>query len=119
MVTATPGEIGQEVRRIFDSDTLLNQWHDSINQNLTTVQRNRIAGAAMDTTAGKIFAYLGRETSLKWDEVADTAHSDWPDAAKAVGLLTWAGLCQPGSKRLRLTETGINLLEDPAGAQVA
>ena len=73
----------------------------------------------MDTTAQLIIAHLDRETSSKWEDLAQISNSDWPAITRAVALLVWADWCQPGSKRIRLTETGVKLLDDSKGAQIA
>jgi len=113
-----PAETGQGTIRLFANDALMELWQGQRNDTLTNAQRNRIAGAALDKAAQAIFANLDRETSLKWEELTQVADTTWPDATRAVALLVWADLCQPGPKRIRLTETGISILNESASTSV-
>lgn len=121
MVTLTRGETakiaGGNLRPV-DNDAMLYLWQSKKIHTLTNAQRNRIAGAALDEAARAIVAYLDRETSLKWEQLDEITNTNWPDTARAVALLVWADLCQPGPKRLRLTETGISILDEAIGASV-
>ena len=77
-----------------------------------TEQRYRIAGVALDRAARRMLKVLDDSTSLKWSDVAHEADMEWPEACKGIAMLVWAGLCEPGPLRFRLTEAGVRLLEE-------
>ena len=121
MVTSTRYEttdIDRAEVRFYDNDALMDLWQSKRNDTLTNAQRNRIAGASLDKAAQAIFAHLDSETSLKWDDLSQIADASWPDATRAVALLVWANLCQPGPTRIRLTETGISIINKPGDSIV-
>ena len=75
-------------------------------------QRNRIAGVALDRAARGVLEVLDHSTSLRWNDLALEVGMEWPEACKGVAMLVWAGLCEPGPLRLRLTEVGVRVLEE-------
>ena len=78
-------------------------------------QRDRIAGAALEQSTRVVLSALDDETSVRWSDLANRTELSWPEICKAVGLLTWAGLCSPGPSRFRLTEMGVSILGGSSG----
>ena len=111
-------EIDRGIIGLVNNEALLVLWQSKSNDALTGAQRNRVAGAALDRAARDIFAHLDRETSLKWEDLNQITNTNWPDAARAAALLVWANLCQPGPTRIRLTETGISILNESVGTSI-
>ena len=115
---------GRTLSHPVSNEVMMGLWRSVIrtgkkmDDTLKTSQRNRIAGAALDKAARDIFAHLDRETSLKWEDLTQITNTMWPDAARAAALLVWANLCQPGPTRIRLTETGISILNESASTNV-
>ena len=110
--TAATAGIAGGIIGLVDSEAWIDHWQSMRKDTLTNRQRNRIAVAALDEAARAIFTHLDRETSVRWDQLNEIADTNWPDAAKAVALLVWADLCQPGPTRIRLTETGVSILDE-------
>ncbi len=75
-------------------------------------QRNRIAGVALDRDARRVLKVLDDSTSLRWIDIMHATDMEWPEACKGIAMLVWAGLCEPGPLRFRLTEAGVKLLEE-------
>lgn len=75
-------------------------------------QRYRIAGVVLDRDARRVLKVLDDSTSLRWSDIAHEADMEWPEACKGIAMLVWAGLCEPGPLRFRLTEAGVKLLEE-------
>ena len=74
--------------------------------------RYRIAGVVLDRDARRVLKVLDDSTSLRWSDIAHEADMEWPEACKGIAMLVWAGLCEPGPLRFRLTEAGVKLLEE-------
>ncbi len=70
----------------------------------------RLADVNLDRAAMTILELLDRETSVKWSGLSKETGLDWPGICRGISLLSSAGLCESGSKRVRLSEIGDRLL---------
>ena len=71
----------------------------------------RMAGVWLDDGAVQLLTKLEEESSVTWESLPESVGSDsWEDAVRAALLLSCAGLCEAGRRRLRLSEYGVRLL---------
>ena len=82
---------------------------------LSLHQRKRLAGVALDHAASVLFAVLDENTSVRWIDLVEHTDLTWPDVCRGIAVLVDAGICQPGPSRVRLTETGANMLAESHG----
>ena len=72
--------------------------------------RERLEAVSLDPAAQRLLSALDRETSIKWEDLPDRAHSDWTEALRSAVLLAGANLCEASPTRIRLSEYGDKLL---------
>ena len=80
-------------------------------------KRDRIAEVASDPTARQVLDVLDQNTSVSWGDLAEQTGLVWPDVCRSVAFLTRAGICEPGPKRVRLSELGAILLAESTPSQ--
>ena len=80
-------------------------------------QRDRVAEVAGDHTAQQVLDLLDHNTSIRWGDLAEQTGLVWPDVCRSVAFLTRAGICEPGPKRVRLSELGAILLAESTPSQ--
>ena len=73
---------------------------------------DRIAELAGDHTAQQVLELLDQHTSIRWEDLVELTGLAWPDVCRSVAFLTRAGICEPGPKRVRLSESGAILLAE-------
>lgn len=74
-------------------------------------QKSRTADIAVDPTARDLLNLFDRETSIRWGDLANRTGLAWEEICRGVAILAWAGMCEPGPVRIRLSEQGAILLE--------
>ena len=72
---------------------------------------SRNADIAVDPAAQELLNLFDRETSIRWEDLSDRTELTWEEICRGVAVLTWAGMCEPGPVRVRLSRNGANLLE--------
>lgn len=74
--------------------------------------RERLAGVRLDPIAQRLLIALDQKTSIRWEDISDTAECDWSEAARAAAVLVGANLCEVSPTRIRLSEYGDKLLAE-------